>query len=213
METRIRNLLNGLIHRLCRFISKGWVPIIFFIFYIVVNYILDIYEKSSIRMGNLYLFLTCWFNPSEDLFYNNIYKGFILNFILPIIIMVLFLYYSSNSHFVKKFNFSLGIVFLSGIFGTYTMSGVIWAYGFPPGTGTSIVAFCIVVYFIFIAFLDTRFYWNRECEKARNSISYLVIFIIFISLYINYQPTSYLHVWGFLLSIPFLIILLQYHKQ
>lgn len=206
-ENRFQNFNVRILRSFAKVISYFWVPFVFFIFYAIVNAVLGTYTNSSIRSENLYLFLTSWFNPSEDLIYHNPVKGFIENFIIPSIVMIIYLFYYHFSYFAKKFNLTLGVIFLSGIIGTYLMSGILWIFSNINGTGTSIIAFCLLADFSVLLILDTKYYWNKERIK-----SYCLLISSFASVY--FLITGYilgnssflLHIFGFGFSIPLLEI-------
>ena len=190
-----------------KIISYFWVPFVFYFFYIIVNAILGTYTNSSIRSENLYLFLTSWFNPTEDLLHHNPVKGFIENFIIPSFIMIIYLIYYDRSYFAKKFNLSLGVIFLSGIFGTYLMSGILWIFSNINGTGTSIIAFCLLADFSVLLILDAKYYRNNERLRSYFLLvsSFALVYFL-IAGYILGNSSFLLHIFGFGFSIPLLEI-------
>lgn len=201
-------------------VKKLRVPAVFLIFYIICSLFL-IFLPVQVTNSDAFQFITSWFNPSEDFYYGNLSIGLLENFILPLIYMGFILVCLVILKKRELGGLSLELSFLSGIIATYVVSGVQWAFYSGPGTGTSIVAACLLTVLIPLSFATAYFIKkDRIINQPKVAIVLFIVFIglaiflcfiLLFSLFIN-NHSWYLHLSGIAISIPILIAALKIKK-
>ena len=99
------------------------VTITFYTFYIIANYILVVLNHGVYPSSNAAQFATTWFNPTENRLpiYGSIEAGLAVNFVFPLICIVIAEYYSRNlQRTVTKRFLSIDSVFVLSVLATYT---------------------------------------------------------------------------------------------
>ena len=107
--------------------------------------------------SNAAQFATAWFNPTENRLpiYGSVEAGLAVNFVGPLIYIVIAEYYSRNlQRTVTKRFVSIDSIFVFSVLATYTYTYLYCLINHVVGTGTSIVAFCLLLSFSAIALVD-----------------------------------------------------------
>lgn len=128
-----------------------------FVFALLYYLVYTLYTFFKIKSApqntvNLFNFFTSPFNFEEVLpqYSHSVSSGLYNNFLVVMIIMIIFAIcniLAAERHYV---HFSLPSVFLAGVVATYAVSAITWIINKKPGTGTSIIAFTVVETLVFM---------------------------------------------------------------
>ena len=209
------------LNKLKGIIKNWWVTVAFFTFYIIINAAIIKFNGGKYPSSNIATFLTSWFNPMEDANYGKPYIGFLLNFGMVLFIIIIAEKYSSITYKkLGKYAISIGPVFLFSISATYVISTFNWfEYGFA-GSGTSIVAFCMMITFGIIGCHDLL----NEClvrkfkdyDLIEIFLELCLIFFLFVAplAYVIGTPTPIVlnHIEGLGVYAP-LVVIYMIHRN
>jgi hypothetical protein len=200
-------------------ILKMRVTLFFYVAYIVTNYI---YVKlpQAFELNYGVIFVTSPFNLLEDLshIYVNPMQGLEANFWVVLLIILLAEIYSRFSH--ARFEVA-GIdgVFALALGASYATSALWWQVKGVPESGTSIVAFSIVLYLLAISLADARIY----IVPHKLSIMEIIKFPLWITslgtscvaapTFILGNPSYEVHLVGITFFGAFLMLLILYRLK
>lgn len=197
-------------------LKKHSIFIIFVSFYVLVNATAYLLNGMKYPDNSYFTFLTAWFNLSEDFsnIYSNFYIGFLYNFFVPLSIILTweFLYpklYVKDKNYIFPLKYS----FFIGVFATYICTILIWIYDHIIATGSSILAFTLILLLLLYLCAELLYITKTEFRKDQSNMLYnskiyiifLIVLIILLAyyayiLFINNNPDWHLHILGIVIS-------------
>ena len=145
------------------------VTLFFYVAYAVVNYIYLFPLRQDI-LNYALVFAISPFNVLEVLSpaYGSTSSGLLQNFWFVVVFILLAEVYSRFSSVRLKRAVSFDAIFLASILASYTASAMWWRSTGVPGSGTSIVAFSMLLYLAAASMLDIK---NQVARAGRDKSS------------------------------------------
>jgi hypothetical protein len=179
------------------------ITLCFYLTYLIANYVYLVVLPGAV-FDYRAVFLTSPFNILETLspIYASFGQGLTENFVLVVFFMALAESYSRFSLVKLNAYLSVDLAFLLSIASTYIVSGLWWWKAGAPASGTSIVAFCMLLYLAAASVGDVRVYGKRgRRQGAEFAKAFLWVLAISISLaaastYLLGNPHFEVHIMG-----------------
>jgi hypothetical protein len=183
-------------------ILKLRITWVFFFGYLLVNYLyLQLPRNLILNYG--IVFLTSPFNVLETLspVYNSVAQGLQENFEILVAVILIAEVFSRYSMVRLKPYLTIDWAFALGIAASYVTSALWWWHTGVPGSGTSIVAFSILLFLASAASLDVKRRMKDARTKAELKRDYIWIAALvtsfgFLPTYVVGNPHYQLHIVG-----------------
>ena len=196
------------------------ITIIFVAAYIAVNYVYITYFKEYL-LNLTAIFLTSPVNLLEA--YSKVYssplQGLQENFEIPILLLLSCELYSRYLGIrIRKTKLSFDFVFLLSVIASYITSALWWLLRGVPGHGTSIIVFCMMLFFAFECFFDNGIFFVkkgtvRSSKQRVQAILWLASFVVSVTFALSYviaNPDYNTHLLG---AAVFGLLMLSYHAK
>lgn len=151
------------------------VTLFFYLAYLLVNYVYVVLAPGLV-LNYTAVFLTSPFNILETLspIYPSFEVGLSENFVFVVLFVLLAESYSRYSMTRAKGLISVDVAFILSIVSTYTTSALWWWRTGVPASGTSIVAFDMLLFLAAVSMADFREYVNRGEKRGAEALETLL---------------------------------------
>ena len=166
--------------------------------------------------------LAMWLTSPFNIFFEDYPPhGILLNYLLPVVIFFLVEVYSRYIADIKERNSIMNHAFGLGLIASYATSAIVWALFGMPAIGTSVLAFCMLLFFVSEITDSELINRLRERHKGRGyvvevmSFAYSALLLgvsIIVFAYINGNQYWFIHLIGGSLFAVLLFSYLMYRK-
>jgi hypothetical protein len=187
---------------------------IFILGYVLVNYVYVVYFTSFVFDKGA-IFITSPFNILENKTgtYSSISQGLQNNFVFVAGAIAGAEMYSRHLSTRLKEHITVDAAFLLGILATYVESALFWLVTGNPASGTSILAFCILLFIVASALLDSGTFTDRQYPRDVKSrlkrlgwLAAIVLSLPFAVTYILWNPSCGVHIAGAALFVSLAVV-------